>query len=108
MINFNIELPYIFLDVTIKFICIISGIATAAHYHCMANFITKASHFCKLFVLPGITGSSIGLVYVSIVGNFFWMFVFSVSSLFFLVIMNLIAWRSGVYMSKYLARNKKI
>lgn len=85
-------------------LCVVAGIASAAHYHCMANFVTKAPHFCKLFVLPGVTGSSVGLVYSALKDEWHLMLLFSVYALCFLIAMNLIVWNSGAHVAKHLAR----
>jgi hypothetical protein len=107
MPDLNFDLSFIVFDLAMRLVCIVAGIATAAHYHCMANFVTRAPHLCKLFVLPGITGSAVGLVYAGFVGDPFWMLVFSVCGLSLLTTMNLIVWKSGAHVSKHLARQKK-
>lgn len=85
-------------------VLVVGGLWIAGHYHCMANYVTKAPHFIKGLMLPLVTASGVGMAICGAVGNVYIGAVFGTSAAVSMSIVSFAVWRSGVYVSKQLAR----
>lgn len=83
---------------------LVGGLWIAGHHHCMANYITKAPHFVKGLLLPAITGSGVGMAICGLMGNVWVGAVFGTASAVLMSVVSFAVWRSGLYVSRQLAR----
>ena len=85
-------------------VLVIGGLWIAGHHHCVANYITKAPHFIKALMLPAVTASGVGMAVCGAVGNVYVGAVFGTSAAVAMSIVSFSVWRSGLYVSRQLAR----
>lgn len=83
---------------------LIGGLWIAGHHHCMANYVTKAPHYVKALLLPAITASGVGMAICAVMGNVWVGAVFGTMSAVLMSIVSFTVWRSGLYVSRQLAR----
>lgn len=89
---------------TLRAVLVIGGLWIAGHHHCVANYITKAPHFIKALMLPAVTASGVGMAVCGAMGNVYIGAVFGTVAAVTMSIVSFAVWRSGVYVSKQLAR----
>lgn len=89
---------------TLRAVLVIGGLWIAGHHHCVANYITKAPHFIKALMLPAVTASGVGMAICGVMGNLYIGAVFGTVAAVTMSIVSFAVWRSGVYVSKQLAR----
>lgn len=89
---------------TLRAVLVIGGLWIAGHYHCMANYITKGPHFIKGLMLPAVTASGVGMAVCGAMGNLYIGALFGTVAAVTMSIVSFAVWRSGMYVSKQLAR----
>lgn len=88
----------------LRVVLVIGGLWIAGHHHCVANYITKAPHFIKGLMLPLVTASGVGMAVCGAMGNLYIGAVFGTVAAVTMSIVSSAVWRSGMYLSKQLAR----
>lgn len=88
----------------LRVVLVIGGLWIAGHHHCVANYITKAPHFIKALMLPAVTASGVGMAVCGAMGNLYVGALFGTLAAVTMSIVSYVVWRSGMYVSKQLAR----
>lgn len=88
----------------LRVVLVVGGLWIAGHHHCVANYITKAPHIVKALMLPAVTASGVGMAICGVMGNLYIGAVFGTVAAVSMSIVSFAVWRSGMYVSKQLAR----
>jgi len=86
-------------DMALRVVLFGSGVAIAAHYMLMANFMKRAPHAIKAVALPAITASGVGMAVCSVIGEVHLGLIGGTIAAWLMVFVNLSAWAAGAYVS---------
>lgn len=87
---------------------VVAGLAVAVHYHCMANFITKAPHWVRGVVLPVLTAAGVGMVWAGLSGNVPTGALFALLAAGLMPAVHLAAWAAGAYVAEQFERAERL
>lgn len=91
--------PVFWMEQVARLLMLAAGFGIAAHYHLMANFITRAPHFVRAFLLPVATAGGVGMIACAVTGNLLGGLLASEIAVSAVILVNLAAWDAGMHAS---------
>lgn len=91
--------PVFWMEQAARLLMLVAGLGIAAHYHLMANFITRAPHFVRAVLLPVATAGGVGMIACAATGNLIGGLVATEIAVSAVILVNLAAWDAGMHAS---------
>jgi hypothetical protein len=91
------------LDLIMRVLMVATGLLVAGHYHCMANFISRAPHTVRLLLVCA-SAAGVGMAATAVLGTVLQAAYFAVAASACMVLINLAAFAAGAYVSEQFAR----